>query len=204
MMKAEDIIKTAFGVWQIESDTIRDLKEQINQESYLKAFEIISNCKGKIITVGMGTSGVAAKKIAHSFCCVNQPSFYLSAGDAAHGALGCIQKGDVVIAISKGGNTEEIAKLLKTIKFRNAALIGCTENENSALGKASDVVLRICVAKEADQLNMLATASTMALIAVFDAIAISLMEYPQFSKEQFYYNHPNGAVGERLYDETQK
>jgi D-arabinose 5-phosphate isomerase GutQ len=199
----EDMMKIALGVWDTESNAINNLKNKINPNDFLKAFDLVLNCKGRIVTVGMGTSGVAARKIAHSFCCVNKPAFYLSAGDGVHGGLGSVQEGDVAIAISKGGNTGEIVRLLDTFKFRKVSLIGCTENEKSALGKASDVVIKTYVEKEACKFNMLATASILSLIAIFDAMAINLMEYPQFSKEQFYYNHPNGAVGEKLSFEVQ-
>ncbi|HBF38988.1 MAG TPA: phosphosugar isomerase [Firmicutes bacterium] len=200
----DDTMQIALGVWDIESKAIGDLKTKMDQQDYLKAFDLILHCKGKIVTMGMGTSGVAARKIAHTFCCVNKPAFYLSAGDGAHGGMGVVQDGDVVIAVSRGGNTGEIAKLLETIKYRKVKLISCTEDKNSILGRASDVVIMNHVEKEACKYNMLATASMLAIIAIFDAMAINLMEYPQFSKEQFYYNHPNGAVGERLLKETQK
>ncbi|HBE77029.1 MAG TPA: phosphosugar isomerase [Firmicutes bacterium] len=200
----EETMKIALGVWDSEANAISNLKNNVNSKDFLAAFELVLNCKGRIITAGMGTSGIVARKIAHSFCCVSKPAFYLSAGDGAHGGLGAIQAGDVVIAVSKGGNTGEIVKLLNTIKVRKIPLIGCTENENSVLGKASNVVIKTYVEKEACKYNMLATASIVALIAIFDAMAINLMEYPQFSKEQFYYNHPNGAVGEKLYHETQE
>jgi D-arabinose 5-phosphate isomerase GutQ len=123
---------------------------------------------------------------------------FLSPGDAVHGSLGAVQPGDVVILISKGGGTAEITNLIPSIKAKRAFLVGVTENADSALGRACDLLLKIKIEKEADEFNMLATTSTMAVIVVFDAICVSLMEYTGYTREQFAIIHPSGAVGERL------
>lgn len=158
----------------------------------------IGDCRGRIITAGVGTSGAAAKKIAHSLSCIERPSFFLSPGDAVHGALGAVQAGDVVIAVSKGGGTREIINIIPAIKTRKALLIGVTEKPDSVLGQESDICLRVKVEREPDEFNMLATASTMAVIAVFDAVCIALMAYTGYTRDQFAVIHPGGAVGERL------
>lgn len=189
------------NVWGQEASSLNNLKNIVSPDAIVKAVETIANCKynkGRVLTAGVGTSGAAAKKIAHTLSCVEIPSFFISPADGVHGALGAVQKDDVVIAISKGGGTKEILNIVPAVKRKGATLIGVTENENSELAKNSDIVLKIKVEREPDPFNMLATASTMAVIAVFDAIAITLMHVTNYKKEQFAVIHPGGAVGERL------
>jgi D-arabinose 5-phosphate isomerase GutQ len=144
----------------------------------------------------------AARKIAHSLCCVERPAAFLSPGDAVHGGLGLVQPGDVVIAISKGGNTREILNLLEAVRAKQAFLVAVTENPGSALARLSDLLLKVRVEREPDTFNMLATASTMAVLAVFDAVCIALMERTGYTREQFAVIHPGGAVGDRLLERT--
>jgi KpsF/GutQ family protein len=190
-----------WDVWEQEAVSIRILKDKVDTGVITRIVDIIANCKknnGRVITAGVGTSAAAAKKIAHTFSCIEIPSFFLSPGDSVHGALGSVQKGDVVIAVSKGGGTREVLNMLPAVKSKKAVLIGVTENMDSELAKTSDIVLKIEVEREPDPFNMLATASTMVIIAVFDAISIVLMETTGYKKEQFALIHPGGAVGERL------
>lgn len=200
-MTIDKIIQQVQDVWTIESDTVSKLKHSMDYEAIREVIDSIVLCKqnkGRILATGVGTSAVAAKKIVHTLSCIEIPSFFLSPADGVHGALGALQKGDVVIAISKGGGTEEILKIISAIKTKGAILIGVTENESSKLAEASDILLKVKVEKEPDPFNMLATASTMAVIAVFDAIAITLMSCTGYSKDQFAVIHPGGAVGSRL------
>ncbi len=197
-MDDDKIMKKAFNVWSIASKAMKNIGNDIDKTSFLKCIKIIAESKGRIITSGSGTSGAAAKKISHSLSCIERPSFFLSPSDAVHGALGSVQENDIVILISKGGNTTEITKMIPPIKKKRALIIGVTENDRSVLSIKSDILLNIHVAREADDFNMLATTSTMAVIAVFDAICICLMEYMDYSKEKFAIIHPEGAVGKRL------
>ena len=197
-MDDDKIMEKAFNVWNITSKAIKNIGNDIDKTSFLKCVKIIAESKGRIITSGSGTSGAAAKKISHSLSCIERPSFFLSPSDAVHGALGSVQENDIVILISKGGNTTEITKMIPPIKKKRALIIGVTENDGSVLSIKSDLLLNIHVAREADDFNMLATTSTMAVIAVFDAICICLMEYMDYSKEKFAIIHPEGAVGKRL------
>ncbi|MEW6695768.1 MAG: SIS domain-containing protein [Bacillota bacterium] len=197
-MEREQIIQQIHEVWGIEAQSVSNLKNNVDPAALVAVVASLGNCRGRVITTGAGTSAAAAKKIAHSLSCVEIPSFFLSPADAVHGGLGVVQKGDVVIAVSKGGGTEEIIKILPSIKVKGATLIGVTENEESKLAKASDIVLKVKVEKEPCPFNMLATASTMAVIAAFDGIAITLMSYKGYTREQFAIIHPSGAVGERL------
>ena len=115
-----------------------------------------------------------------------------------HGALGAVQAGDVAILISKGGGTREIVNIIPALKTKKAFIIGVTGKDDSILAQESDLLMKVAIQKEADSFNMLATTSTMAVVAVFDAICIALMQYTGYTREQFAVIHPAGAVGERL------
>jgi len=182
----------------LESQSLASLVDQVDMGAVAQCVEAIAACKGRVITTGAGTSAAAAKKIAHSLCCIERPAMLLTPSDAVHGGLGAVQPGDIVIAISKGGNTAEILNMLPAIAAKKATLIGVTENDRSELARRSTILLRVKVDREPDPFNMLATASTLAVIAVFDAICIALMQHTGYTREQFAVIHPGGAVGERL------
>jgi len=185
-------------VWETEAAAIRALQDIVCPTAFNQCVARLTACTGRILTTGCGTSAAAAKKIAHSLCCIERPAAFLSPGDAVHGGLGLVQAEDIVIAISKGGSTPEIANMLPAIKTKKAFLVGVTENGESILAKQSDLWLRVKVEREPDPFNMLATASTMAVIAVFDAVCIALMRTTGYTRERFAVIHPGGAVGTRL------
>lgn len=191
---------TACQVWAAETATLAALERVVAPAAFRRCVEVLAGCRGRILTTGCGTSAGAAKKIAHSLCCIERPAAFLSPSDAVHGGLGLVQPGDVVIAISKGGGTRELLNLVPACKTKQAFLIAVTENPDSPLARAADLVLRVKVEREPDPFNMLATASTLAVIAVFDAVCISLMHVTGYTREQFAVIHPGGAVGERLLD----
>ena len=191
------LFENSRNMWKMNADTLQLLAEKLNREEYEAVFNAILHCKGRIVTVGMGTSSVAARKIAHMLCVANIPSFFVSAGDAAHGAFGAVQQGDLMIVLSKGGNTEELVNLIEPIKSKGIQLVTVTQNVNSKLAIASDIVLSLNI-EESDQKHMLPTASIIAIISIFDAIADELTRYPQFTEKAFYYNHNHGAVGALL------
>jgi len=195
---APNLWATATNVWRAEAECVARLCEVVSPEAFERCVEILASCRGKILTAGVGTSMAAARKIAHSLCCIERPAAFLSPGDAVHGGLGLVQADDVVIAISKGGNTREIVNLLDAVKAKKARLIGVTENPHSHLARRSSLYLHVKAEREADGFNMLATASTMAVIAVFDAVCVALMARTGYTREQFALIHPGGAVGERL------
>ncbi len=198
-MNEEQLFENACAMWDINAKEIQRLKSGISPAEYAAVFEAIRSCKGRVATVGMGTSSVAARKIAHMLCVANVPSFFVSAGDAAHGAFGAVQPGDVVIALSKGGNTEELVNLIESIKGKELTLITVTQNADSLLAQASDIVLCLQV-DESDHKHMLPTASIVAIISIFDAIADELTKCEQFSERAFYFNHNHGSVGALLKD----
>lgn len=193
-----EIWAKALYTWEVGAKELLRLRDAIDPSAFLTCVKVIAECKGRILTAGVGTSGAAAKKIAHTLSCVERPSFFLSPGDAVHGELGAAQKGDVAIVISKGGGTREILNILPALQTKGVYIIGVTENEDSPLAQNSNLVMKVRIQREADSFNMLATTSTLAVIAVFDAVAIALMEYTHYTKEQFALIHPGGAVGERL------
>jgi KpsF/GutQ family protein len=194
----DTVWQTARRVWEAEAAAVQALPAMISPQAFEACVARLAACKGRVLTTGCGTSAAAAKKIAHSLCCIERPAAFLSPGDAVHGGLGLVQEGDVVIAISKGGGTPEIVNMLPAIKTKNAFLIGVTENGESILARQSDLWLRVRVEREPDPFNMLATASTMAVLAVFDAVCIALMQLTGYTREQFAIIHPGGAVGQRL------
>jgi len=192
------IVDALANTWALEAASINSLATNMDIEAVCKAVTILSETKGKVVIAGCGTSGAAAKKIVHSLCCIQCPAIFLSPADAAHGALGVLQKKDILILISKGGNTLEMINLIPAGKIKGLYLIGVTENENSTLAKEANLLLRIKVDKEPCPFGLLATASTLAVIAVFDAICIGIMLNKGYTREQFAVVHPEGAVGDIL------
>ena len=197
-MTPDEIWQKALHVWSVGAREIERLGQTVDKAALARCVEAIASCRGRIVTTGAGTSAAAARKIAHSLSCIERPAFFLEPADAVHGALGSVQTGDVAILISKGGGTGEILRLLPALKTKKVFVIGVTENPASELARESDLVLRVRVEAEADEFNMLATTSTMAVVAVFDAICIALMAWTGYTREQFAVIHPGGAVGERL------
>lgn len=189
-----DIAKT---VLQIEANAIQELIPRIDG-SFSEAVEKIYSCKGRIVVTGMGKSGIIGKKIAATFASTGTPAFFLHPAEAVHGDLGMIVDGDVVIAISYRGNTEEIVKLLERIKRLAVTLITVTGNPKSILAAQSDVVLNIAIKEEACPLGLVPTASTTASLAMGDALAIALLEKRDFSEEDFAAFHPAGSLGKKL------
>lgn len=184
-------------ILQAEGNAILNTAEKIDAEQIDAVIKGIANCKGKIILSGCGTSAAAAKKISHTLNCVGCPSLFMEPSDAVHGGLGVVEEEDVVILVSKGGETKEINELLPAIKEKNT-IIAVTENPVSMIAKKSSILLQMPVVEEPDPFHMLATSSIMAVIAVFDAICINIMEQKAYSKKEFARIHPGGAVGKKL------
>ena len=201
-MTGEQIISEVERTLEIESRSIAQLIEDLDMGAVVRVAEALKACRGRIVLSACGTSAMAAKKIAHSLCCIERPALFLTPSDAVHGALGVLQKDDVYILISKGGNTGELTRLIPACKTKGALLIGVSENPDSAIAKAADIYLKVKVAQEPCRFNMLATASTLAVIATFDAICIALMQMTNYTREQFAVIHPAGAVGDRLLEKT--
>lgn len=185
----------------MEAESVRRLSEELDGQQVLDTAKALMNCRGKVILSGCGTSAMAAKKIAHSLNCIEIPALFLTPSDAVHGGLGVLQEEDILILISKGGGTEELVRLIPACRAKKALLIGVSENPASAIAQNADIYLRVRVEQEPCRFNMLATASTLAVISMFDSICIALMQMTGYTREQFAVIHPAGAVGERLLNE---
>lgn len=181
--EGEELIKLAK---KLDFDVLDDLTDRIG------------SCEGAVFFTGCGTSAQAARKITHTFQVIGRRAFYLNPSDAVHGGLGAVHEGDIVVVISKGGTTKELTSFLPNLKEKDVTIVAVGEKPESPIGQAADVFVRVKVDREPDEFNMLATASTLAVIATFDAVAINLMRESHFSKQAFLVNHPSGDVGERL------
>ena len=197
-MTEQEILSEINRCLTMEAESIAQLRQTLDQEAVLDVAGALMNCKGKVILSGCGTSAMAARKVAHSLSCIEIPALFLSPADAVHGALGVLQREDILILISKGGNTQELVNLIPACKTKGALLIGVSENPESVIAGQADIYLKVKVEQEPCRFNMLATASTLAVIATFDAICIALMQMTGYTREQFAVIHPGGAVGERL------
>lgn len=202
-MDDQTIIAEVKRCIHMEAESIEKLTEILDEESVLKVAKALMECKGKVILSGCGTSAMAAKKIAHSLNCIEIPALFLTPSDAVHGGLGVLQSEDILILISKGGNTGELTSLIPACRVKEAMLIGVSENPESKIATMADIFLRVMVDREPCRFNMLATASTLAVISTFDAVCIALMQMTGYTREQFAIIHPRGAVGERLLNNLQ-
>lgn len=182
----------------LEIEALKEILENCDKEKIEEVVLKLANCKGKIITSGCGTSAQAAKKIAHTLCCIDCPAIMMIPSDAVHGGLGVVEEGDIVILFSKGGETKEINSLLAPVRQKKGKIIAVTENEQSELAQKSDIFLKVKISRESDDFNMLATSSILAIIALFDAIAVAITRIKGYSREQFAIRHPGGAVGKKL------
>ncbi len=181
----------------IETRAVSDVLDKMDWEAFEKAAEALSKCD-RIITSASGSSGIAAKKFAHTLCCIERPAQFLPPCEAMHGGLGAVRKGNVVVLVSRGGKTAELLPVLDVSLTKGATVIGVTENMDSPIARHSDIVLPMHIERESDKYNMQATSSYIATIALFDALICAVIEETDYKKEQFALIHPGGAVGERL------
>jgi len=195
MQDSKSILKRIKQVLDIESQAIQNLKVD---ESYIKAIELLYNTRGRVVLTGMGKAGIIAQKISATMASTGTPSLWLHPAEAVHGDLGRVTRDDVVIALSNSGETEEITKFLPIIKRIGACLIAITGNPKSTLAKYSDVVINAKVEKEACPFNLAPTASTTAMLAIGDALAIALLELKGFKEDDYALFHPAGTLGKRL------
>ena len=198
MNKDKNIIQTAKDTILIEADAIKQLAELVNEE-FEKAVLTIYNAEGRVIVTGIGKSANIASKIVATMNSTGTPAVFMHAADAIHGDLGNIQQDDVVICISKSGNTPEIKVLLPLIKNYGNKIIAITGNESSFLGEHADHTLSSFVEKEACPNNLAPTTSTTAQLVIGDALAICLLNLKDFSSRDFAKYHPGGTLGRKLY-----
>lgn len=191
------MIDIAKRVLQIEAEAVLALQARIDG-AFSRAVEIILACKGKVVVTGMGKSGLICQKIASTMASTGTPTFFLHPAEGIHGDLGMLAKGDVVVAISNSGETEEVCRILPVIKRMGLPLVAMSGNPKSTLAIAGDVHLDISVAEEACPLGLAPTASTTATLAMGDALAVALLEERGFKEENFALFHPGGALGKKL------
>jgi arabinose-5-phosphate isomerase len=190
IQKGKDVVR-------IEAEAVASLESKIGK-SFEKAVEMIYACKGKVIITGMGKSGLVARKIVATMNSTGTAAIFLHPSDAVHGDLGMVRKEDVVICISKSGDTEEISDILPLLRRIGVKIIAMVGSINSHLGKHSDLVLDISVKEEACPHDLAPTASTTATLVMGDALAVALLEKKNFTKEDFAMFHPGGNLGKQL------
>ena len=195
-MKTE-AIQAALTAYDIEAECIREMKEYFNEEVFAKAVELLAKAP-RIGTTGCGHSGIICQHMSHLMCCIERPSRFISPAEAVHGATGVLQSGDVMIFASRGGKTRELLPIVEICKKKQVSIITVTENLDSPLAQAADVVLKQHVNRETDKYNAQGTTSTTALCMIFHALQAALIEETGYQAEQFALIHPGGAVGERL------
>ena len=198
MKDSKAIISLAKKTLETQGDAIRNLTHFID-EDFVNAVSCIQNASGRVVISGIGKSAIIASKIVATFNSTGTPAIFMHAADAIHGDLGTIQKDDVVICISKSGNTPEIKMLVPLIKNGTNRLIGMTGSTDSFLAKKADYVINTHVEKEACPNNLAPTTSTTAQLVMGDALAICLLELRGFSSKDFAKYHPGGTLGKRLY-----
>ena len=191
----------ATAAWGIYSEALTGLGQHLSEPQWEALLAELRGCKGKIVVTGVGTSGIAARKIAHMLACVERPAIYLNATDAAHGDLGFLRADDLMIMLSRGGNSDELTRLLPGLTSRSVPLVSVTENADSAIARASRLVISTGVQREIDPLNMLATTSIVLALAIFDAACACLMSESGYTKESLLAVHPGGDVGVTLRSE---
>jgi arabinose-5-phosphate isomerase len=182
---------------RIEAEALGEMLLRLDAR-FEQAVELLIACKGRVVVTGMGKSGLIGRKIAATFSSTGTPSIFLHPAEAVHGDLGMLMRNDAVLAVSYGGETEEISALLETIKRLGLRMVTLTGHPRSTIAAASDVVLDVSVKEEACSLNLAPTASTTATMAMGDALAVALLERRGFSPGDFAALHPGGRLGKKL------
>ena len=190
----------------IEYEEIQKLIHSLDRDVMEQVIDLLMSVKQngrKVITAGAGTSGATAVRVAHSLNVCEVPSFFCDPAYSVHGGTGAIQKGDVVILFSKGGNTLEVINYIPICKAKGATIIGVCQNDDSILAKNADIYFKVNIERESDMFNMCASASCTAYCAVWDSIAFTIMRYSGYTKDDLLLTHPGGKVGELLMTEKE-
>ncbi len=195
--RAKEIAENVFA---IEADAVLSLRDRLGEE-FEKAVEMIAACQGRVIVTGMGKAGIIGHKLASTLSSVGTPAYFVHPQEALHGDLGMIARDDVVIALSKSGETEEVLKvvtLVTTVKKIGAKILSLTGNPESTLAQNSDLNIDISVKSEACPMNLVPTASSAAALAMGDALAMAILDRKGLSLEEYAYYHPGGAIGRKI------
>ena len=191
------VLLRARQVIEIEAQAVSNLSAKLGDD-FVKACELMLDCKGRVIVSGMGKSGHVARKVASTLASTGTPAFFVHPAEASHGDLGMVTADDVFVALSNSGTTEELLTIVPLVKRLGAKLIALTGNPASALAQLADCHLDVAVEREACPLNLAPTASTTATLAMGDALAVALLEARGFGEEDFASSHPGGAIGRKL------
>ncbi len=193
----EETIKRVKDVFTIESECIREMENHFDEEAFDKAVELLKNAP-RIGATGCGHSGIICQHFAHLMCCIELSAKFISPAEAVHGGTGFLKKDDVCVFASRGGKTKELLPILDICKAKGVKVITITENMESPLAQAADVVLKQYVNRETDRYNAQGTTSSTSLAVICHLLQTALMEEMNYQNEQFALIHPGGAVGERL------
>ena len=196
--KSPNYFTSARKTFSKEIHSLSNLSKKINQKKYNEICELILNCKGNTVLMGIGKSGSIAAKTSSTLSSTGTSSFFLNAAEASHGDLGSLKKNDVLIIFSFSGETEEIIKIFSACKLKVKKIVSITGDEESTIAKESDLNLHLEISDEACPLNLAPTTSSTAMLLIGDAIAISILEARNFSSEDFAKNHPGGKLGKSL------
>lgn len=189
--------ETIVGTVEREREALTLLLEDMDREAFGKTIDILVN-SSMTVTSACGSSGFAAKKFAHSLCCVECPAKFIPPSDALHGGMGALKEGNALIVVSKGGKTDELLPMIAIAKKKKAKIIAVTANIDSVIATSADVVLKLPKIDEADKYGVMSTASFAANIAIFDALMCGLIEEKNYKLEEFALIHPGGAVGKKI------
>jgi len=196
-LTSEELLKLAGRVLEIESKAVLQLKQRLDN-SFTAACKLCLETTGRVVVTGMGKSGHIGGKVAATLASTGTPSFFMHPAEASHGDLGMITEQDLLLALSYSGETQEVVTILPLVKRMGARLISVTGKPGSTLARAADVHLNVAVDEEACPLNLAPTASTTAMLAMGDALAVALLESRGFTAEDFARSHPSGSLGKRL------
>src|SRR4029078_3434021 len=194
----QDHLSDIQQVLRIESDAIAQTATRLDREQGGRVVDVLANCTGKVVILGVGKSGIIGQKIAATMTSAGTAALYLHPSDALHGGLGIVQADDVVIVLSNSGETDEIVAMLPYLKNRSVPIVAVVGNLNSTLARRSDVVLDASVDQEACPLNLAPTTSTTVALAIGDALAMTVMKVKGLTRADFAVNHPAGRLGKRL------
>lgn len=198
----KDYLTYALNTIRTEQQALDLLCEQLD-DRFVTACHLIENCQGRIVVTGMGKSGLIGRKIAATFASTGTPSFFMHPGEAGHGDLGMLVKGDVLLAISNSGESDEIRTLLPVVKHLDIPLISISRDKRGILAKSATVALTLGASEEACPLGLAPTSSTTATLALGDALAVALVHSKNFTSEDFALSHPAGALGRKLLTRVQ-
>ena len=197
MTAERDVLKVGQRVLEMEADAVRAVAARLD-ERFVYAVALVEACRGRVVVMGMGKSGLVGKKLAATLAATGTPALFLHPADGVHGDLGMLARGDVVVALSNSGETEELLALVPAIKRLALRLVVVTGRPESRLAKVGDVVLDASVREEACPMNLTPTSSSAAALALGDALAIAVLTRRGFGPEDFAHLHPGGAIGRQL------